>query len=186
VLPLQGATRRMQLQIELRGLRLIEVQAAMRTKVEMKQVGCCCAASDTALFQLHSLATLRMTGPLARCASHAESILPACLQEEILRMNDRTYRKFLRFNLRQRGDMLKVRLITQDDTDTLSCSPSCRSFLVHLCKLLHGDCWRRLLDYRQRRRRGRSVAPSVRPPSRHSARRCLTAPPQRRRPVAQR
>jgi hypothetical protein len=39
VLPLQGATRRMQLQIELRGLRLIEVQAAMRTKVEMKQVG---------------------------------------------------------------------------------------------------------------------------------------------------
>jgi hypothetical protein len=44
VLPLQGATRRMQLQIELRGLRLIEVQAAMRTKVEMKQVSCCCAA----------------------------------------------------------------------------------------------------------------------------------------------
>lgn len=28
----------MQLQIELRGLRLIEVQAAMRTKVEAKQV----------------------------------------------------------------------------------------------------------------------------------------------------
>lgn len=37
----QGATRRLQLQIELRGLRLIEVQAAMRAKVEAKQVWCC-------------------------------------------------------------------------------------------------------------------------------------------------
>lgn len=38
--------------------------------------------------------------------------MSARLQEEILRMNDRTYRKFLRFNLRQRGDMLKVRAVT--------------------------------------------------------------------------
>ena len=38
--------------------------------------------------------------------------VPARLQEEILRMNDRTYRKFLRFSLRQRGDMLKVQPVT--------------------------------------------------------------------------
>lgn len=42
----QGATRRLQLQIELRGLRLIEVQAAMRAKVEAKQVWCCFSPTD--------------------------------------------------------------------------------------------------------------------------------------------
>ena len=30
------------------------------------------------------------------------------LQEEILRLNDRTYKKFMRFNLRQRVDMIKA------------------------------------------------------------------------------
>jgi hypothetical protein len=62
-------------------------------------------------------------------------------------MNDRTYRKFLRFNLRQRGDMLKVRPATTQQVSihrhlqyivfTLTQGPV---HLCNLCNLLPVNC----------------------------------------------
>ena len=119
MLGLQGATRRMQLQIELRGLRLIEVQAAMRTKVEAKQVRfqqqwMCLRSLNLAWILTCSFCHVCQEGwCMLSCHRVAFKLpVPARLQDEILRMNDRTYRKFLRFNLRQRGDMLKVLFVT--------------------------------------------------------------------------